>query len=193
MVCHKKKRVQTFTMYTCKSYFLFEIYIVCGDNACVKLSTFLLDIYTHSDAVDGFGITECGSLACLANPCRNGAVCVELKTTESAAAAEADAVVDNASEEERIGSGKPEQQQKQQHQDRWRCRCPTGFMGDLCEVSVCDNNPCQYGATCVPFPGSGYLCLCPFGKHGHYCEHSEYIQLGRIIVISCSYVFFFFY
>lgn len=60
-------------------------------------------------------------------------------------------------------------------QDKWKCKCPTGYMGITCEISVCDNNPCQYGATCVTFPGSGYLCLCPFGKHGHYCEHSEYL------------------
>lgn len=25
----------------------------------------------------------------------------------------------------------------------------------------------------MEFPGSGYLCLCPIGKHGHYCEHSK--------------------
>ncbi|XP_065356774.1 protein eyes shut-like isoform X2 [Calliphora vicina] len=45
-------------------------------------------------------------------------------------------------------------------------------MGPTCEISVCEDNPCQYGGTCVQFPGSGYLCLCPLGKHGHYCEHT---------------------
>lgn len=63
----------------------------------------------------------------------------------------------------------------------WQCKCPTGYIGPTCEISVCDNNPCQYGGTCIPYPGSGYLCLCPFGKHGHYCEHSEYLN-GNIFV-----------
>lgn len=61
----------------------------------------------------------------------------------------------------------------------WQCKCPTGYIGATCETSVCDNNPCQYGGTCIPYPGSGYLCLCPFGKHGHYCEHSEYKEINR--------------
>lgn len=55
----------------------------------------------------------------------------------------------------------------------WYCKCTTGFTGTTCEISVCDNNPCNFGATCVQFPGSGYLCLCPLGKHGHFCEHSK--------------------
>ena len=59
-------------------------------------------------------------------------------------------------------------------ENRWKCKCPTGYLGPSCEVSVCSNNPCQYGGTCVEFPGSGYICLCPLGKHGHFCEHSEY-------------------
>lgn len=65
----------------------------------------------------------------------------------------------------------------------WQCKCPTGYIGPTCEISVCDNNPCQYGGTCIPYPGSGYLCLCPFGKHGHYCEHSEYNSLINSFVI----------
>lgn len=47
------------------------------------------------------------------------------------------------------------------------------FLGDMCQQSVCLNNPCQYGATCVAYTGSGYLCLCPFGKHGHFCENGN--------------------
>lgn len=69
--------------------------------------------------------------------------------------------------------------------DKWKCKCPTGYMGTTCDISVCDDNPCQYGATCVTFPGSGYLCLCPLGKHGHYCEHSKYIctHIKNIIIM----------
>lgn len=61
-------------------------------------------------------------------------------------------------------------------ENRWVCKCPTGYLGATCDTSVCTNNPCQYGGTCVEFPGSGYLCLCPLGKHGHYCEHSKKID-----------------
>ncbi|XP_053960262.1 protein eyes shut isoform X2 [Anastrepha ludens] len=98
------------------------------------------------DALDGFGITECGSLACLSSPCRNGAACIKIETNE----------VDENGEKA----------------EKWKCKCPTGYMGPTCEISVCEDNPCQYGGTCVQFPGSGYLCLCPLGKHGHYCEHN---------------------
>lgn len=95
-------------------------------------------------------VTECSSLACLSNPCSNGATC----------------------------TAKGEE---------WFCNCKNGyynfaishhlcqlflcsFVGKMCEQSVCDNNPCQFGGTCLPFTGSGYICLCPYGKHGHFCE-----------------------
>ncbi|XP_030556958.1 protein eyes shut, partial [Drosophila novamexicana] len=103
------------------------------------------------DALDGFGITECGSLACLSSPCRNGAACIKIESNEL------DANGDKA--------------------EKWKCKCPTGYMGPTCEISVCEDNPCQYGGTCVQFPGSGYLCLCPLGKHGHYCEHNLEVAL----------------
>lgn len=138
---------------------------------------------TYSDAFDGFNIQECGSLACLSNPCRNGAICIEDDDDDE----DLDERTDESENDVRnhhsfftqhlsghqnnnnnnnggvIGGG-----------DKWRCKCLTGFMGPTCEISICDNNPCQYGGTCVTFPGSGYLCLCPLGKHGHYCEHSKY-------------------
>ncbi|XP_068151971.1 protein eyes shut [Drosophila tropicalis] len=103
------------------------------------------------DALDGFGITECGSLACLSSPCRNGAACIKIESSE----------LDENGEKA----------------EKWKCKCPTGYMGPTCEISVCEDNPCQYGGTCVQFPGSGYLCLCPLGKHGHYCEHNLEVAL----------------
>ncbi|XP_037042682.1 protein eyes shut [Bradysia coprophila] len=98
------------------------------------------------DAVDTIGITECGSLTCLSNPCQNRGICVEEDSDKSMDSTDV--------------------------QDTWHCKCPPGFRGKRCEISVCENNPCQYGSTCVLFPGSGYLCLCPYGKHGHFCEHN---------------------
>ncbi|CAD7079574.1 unnamed protein product [Hermetia illucens] len=103
------------------------------------------------DALDGFSITECGSLACLSSPCRNGAACIKIE--------------------------EPATEPGGTKQEKWKCKCPTGYMGPTCEISVCEDNPCQYGGTCVQFPGSGYLCLCPLGKHGHYCEHNLEVAL----------------
>lgn len=129
-------------------------------------------IIDYRDAYDGFGISECGSLACLSNPCRNGGTCEERLYHEM------DNDINNY---DTVMS-----------EHRWQCKCPTGYLGASCERSICDNNPCQFGGTCkklnklkltfslkmfslsgVEFPGSGYLCLCPIGKHGHYCEHSK--------------------
>lgn len=51
-------------------------------------------------------------------------------------------------------------------------------------MSVCDNNPCLFGGTCLPFTSSGYICLCPFGKHGHFCENGSLLQVADHIVID---------
>ncbi|KAL3282924.1 hypothetical protein HHI36_006082 [Cryptolaemus montrouzieri] len=53
----------------------------------------------------------------------------------------------------------------------WRCQCRNGYLGRYCEQSVCDNNPCLFGGTCVSLSKSGYICLCPYGKHGYFCEN----------------------
>lgn len=117
-----------------------------------------LFILNFRDASDGFGISECGSLACLSNPCRNGGTCEERLY-------ESHDMENDINEGTHNGS--------EIFENRWMCKCPTGYLGAACERSVCENNPCNYGGTCVEFPGSGYLCLCPLGKHGHYCEHSK--------------------
>lgn len=128
--------------------------ISCFYGGCANVLYYI----PYRDAYDGFGIAECGSLACLSNPCKNGGTC-----------------------EERYGD--PSEMENDIHntfyrsnevmENRQQCKCPTGYLGEFCERSVCDDNPCQYGGTCVEFPASGYLCLCPVGKHGHYCEHSK--------------------
>lgn len=141
--------------------------------------------------MDGFGITECGSLACLSNPCRNGAICVEMNDDNDDRTNAANhnykpqhPYEDNNNEDDGYAFHMMETRQRQppKTHDKWKCKCPTGYMGAICEISVCDDNPCQYGATCVTFPGSGYLCLCPLGKHGHYCEHSKSITLHYVYI-----------
>ncbi|XP_011493822.1 PREDICTED: protein eyes shut [Ceratosolen solmsi marchali] len=44
------------------------------------------------------------------------------------------------------------------------------FSGETCERTVCDNNPCHLGATCLISPGVNFICVCPLGTHGLYCE-----------------------
>ncbi|XP_003424137.1 protein eyes shut isoform X1 [Nasonia vitripennis] len=51
-----------------------------------------------------------------------------------------------------------------------RCKCVPGYSGETCERSVCDDNPCQLGATCLTSPGVSFLCICPLGTHGLLCE-----------------------
>ncbi|XP_056641948.1 protein eyes shut [Diorhabda sublineata] len=103
-----------------------------GCMANLKIGNRTVKIY--DDAEDGYEVTECSSLACLSNPCRNDAFCSS------------------------VG-------------DEWQCHCRNGYLGKSCEVSICDDNPCLFGGTCIPFTNSGYICLCPYGKHGHFCEN----------------------
>ncbi|XP_074032841.1 eyes shut isoform X2 [Leptinotarsa decemlineata] len=104
-------------------------FVGCMSN--LKIANQKVNIYENAE--DGQEVTECSSLACLSNPCRNGASCTS--------------------------SG-----------NRWHCHCRNGYLGIHCEISVCDDNPCLFGGTCIPFTNSGYICLCPYGKHGHFCE-----------------------
>ncbi|XP_060517827.1 protein eyes shut [Cylas formicarius] len=99
-----------------------------------KLKISGLNVNIYKDAKNGYDISECSSLACLSNPCKNGASCTSKGET-------------------------------------WTCHCPNGYLGKMCEFSTCDNNPCLFGGTCIPFSSSGYICLCPYGKHGHFCEN----------------------
>lgn len=150
----------------------------------LKLNCKYIFFFISSDAMDGFGITECGSLACLSNPCRNGAICIEKDDYEES--------MDNNEGHHHYYNDVNVYGIKHQKDlgDKWKCKCPTGYMGLTCEISICDNNPCQYGGTCVTFPGSGYLCLCPLGKHGHYCEHSKYKIYIYIFFIVMNFFLF---
>ncbi|XP_059059426.1 protein eyes shut [Achroia grisella] len=66
----------------------------------------------------------------------------------------------------------------------YTCSCPNGWMGEQCRQSVCDNNPCEAGGSCVRHPGSGFLCLCPYGKHGIFCEYNVEITRPSLAPIS---------
>ncbi|KOB77926.1 Crumbs, partial [Operophtera brumata] len=58
----------------------------------------------------------------------------------------------------------------------YTCSCANGWTGARCNRSVCEHNPCQTGGSCVRHPGSGFLCLCPYGKHGIFCEYSKRVH-----------------
>ncbi|XP_046687687.1 LOW QUALITY PROTEIN: protein eyes shut-like, partial [Homalodisca vitripennis] len=52
----------------------------------------------------------------------------------------------------------------------------------LVKQSVCLTNPCHFGGTCAPYPGSGFICLCPFGKHGLFCQKD--LEIGHPLYTS---------
>ncbi|KAJ0181687.1 hypothetical protein K1T71_002409 [Dendrolimus kikuchii] len=66
----------------------------------------------------------------------------------------------------------------------YTCSCTNGWLGEQCNQSVCDYNPCQAGGSCVKHPGSGFLCLCPYGKHGIFCEYNVEITRPSLAPIS---------
>ncbi|CAG9567385.1 unnamed protein product [Danaus chrysippus] len=68
--------------------------------------------------------------------------------------------------------------------DTYSCACANGWTGPTCNDSVCDHNPCQSGGSCVQHPGSGFLCLCPYGKHGIFCEYNVEITRPSLSPIS---------
>ncbi|XP_053623518.1 protein eyes shut [Plodia interpunctella] len=70
--------------------------------------------------------------------------------------------------------------------DGYTCSCSNGWTGRHCSNSICENNPCQSGGSCEPHPGSGFLCLCPYGKHGIFCEYNVEITRPSLAPISTS-------
>lgn len=41
------------------------------------------------------------------------------------------------------------------------------------------------------FPGSGFICLCPLGKHGQFCEYGKHFAVtvpkSKNVVIELKY------
>ncbi|KPJ11925.1 Protein eyes shut [Papilio machaon] len=68
--------------------------------------------------------------------------------------------------------------------DGYSCSCANGWMGENCKQSICEHNPCQSGGSCVRYPGSGFLCLCPYGKHGIFCEYNVEITRPSLAPIA---------
>ncbi|CAL7951647.1 unnamed protein product [Xylocopa violacea] len=64
-----------------------------------------------------------------------------------------------------------------------RCRCIVGYTGPFCERSMCDENPCALGATCINSPGAGFICVCPLGTHGLLCEEDTTITRPSFSVL----------
>ncbi|KPI93957.1 Protein eyes shut [Papilio xuthus] len=68
--------------------------------------------------------------------------------------------------------------------DGYSCSCANGWMGENCKESICEHNPCESGGSCVRYPGSGFLCLCPYGKHGIFCEYNVEITRPSLAPIA---------
>ncbi|XP_060550798.1 LOW QUALITY PROTEIN: aggrecan core protein [Pantherophis guttatus] len=58
-----------------------------------------------------------------------------------------------------------------EHEGNITCLCPTGFMGDYCEIDIdeCHSNPCLNGATCVDGIHT-FTCLCLPSYGGNRCD-----------------------
>ena len=50
------------------------------------------------------------------------------------------------------------------------------YTGIFCERSACDDNPCHLGATCISYPGTSFICICPLGMHGLFCDEGILIK-----------------
>ena len=54
------------------------------------------------------------------------------------------------------------------------CVCTPGFTDPFCnetvEINPCDSLPCQYGGTCIMNLDNGFVCECPVGTTGDFCE-----------------------
>ncbi|KAL7307700.1 hypothetical protein TKK_0000379 [Trichogramma kaykai] len=64
------------------------------------------------------------------------------------------------------------------------CRCVSGYTGEFCEKSACDNNPCHLGATCLASPGVNFICVCPLGTHGQFCDKDTTIAQPSFTIFS---------
>ncbi|XP_054881676.1 protein delta homolog 2 [Poeciliopsis prolifica] len=54
----------------------------------------------------------------------------------------------------------------------WQCACQPGWGGRFCDkdLSVCSQQPCLNGATCLLEDSGDFRCLCPDGFHGPTCR-----------------------
>ncbi|XP_052776199.1 sushi, von Willebrand factor type A, EGF and pentraxin domain-containing protein 1-like isoform X1 [Mya arenaria] len=48
-----------------------------------------------------------------------------------------------------------------------RCKCPTGYVGEICEHAICIL-PCLHGGRCT----APYMCSCPRGYEGVRCQNA---------------------
>ncbi|KHJ46556.1 CUB domain protein, partial [Trichuris suis] len=93
---------------------------------------------------EGDGMSCSRLSSCASNPCHTTASCVEMPSTSRG----------------------------------YRCQCPPGFVGDgiglrgcvTSDINPCSSDPCQQGGTCQATSFSTFLCHCPPGYDGMYCE-----------------------
>nr|XP_039261875.1 hyaluronan-binding protein 2-like [Styela clava] len=72
----------------------------------------------------------------------------------------------------------------------YRCNCYTGYTGQHCdtaaEVYVCWPNPCKNGGTCAMVDDRNFICICPEGYAGTYCELTVSPRTNFCSVIQCQ-------
>ena len=52
------------------------------------------------------------------------------------------------------------------------------FSGPLCAMAAdsCASNPCQGESTCAPMEDGGFMCKCPMGREGIFCEKGRNVD-----------------
>uniref|UniRef100_A0A7M5XHW3 Uncharacterized protein n=2 Tax=Clytia hemisphaerica TaxID=252671 RepID=A0A7M5XHW3_9CNID len=71
------------------------------------------------------------------------------------------------------------------------CGCKTGYHGNDCRFTGCENNPCINGGKCVMQKGTEFKCDCPAGLTGKFCEKKcPTGYYGRNCLYKCSCVGF---
>ena len=54
--------------------------------------------------------------------------------------------------------------------ETWFCEWPKLYLGKLCRLATCENDPCRNGVTCVLKSRTEIVCLCPYGRSGLLCS-----------------------
>ncbi|KAK6979870.1 neurogenic locus Notch protein [Biomphalaria glabrata] len=145
---------------------------ICRNGKCIQ------DTKSYKPSCQCFGgfFGEfCDKEKCSSNPCQNGGTCQNFKNNYTCHCAVGysgplcETVIDHCASKPCIHG------QCFNSHDRYDCKCDTNYTGDNCERNVCDPNPCNNSARCIPYENSyrQYMCICSPEYYGVNCEKPQ--------------------